>query len=89
MAWSRLQSASASAESTSTVSATLGSNCVAGSTLIAAISGDSIGSSGTVSVEDSEGDSFYEIAKATQFGGTRELSLWALNTPGMSSAPSR
>lgn len=84
MAWSWLQSASGQSGSGTTVSASFTTaNLSSGSTLIAAVSGAGIGSSGTTSVKDGALNAFIEIGSVflNNSTGNGQLSLWALNTP--------
>jgi hypothetical protein len=84
MAWGWLQSWSAqiqtSSGGTQTVTATAGSNCTSGSTMIACVA-LSYGTSSTCSgVTDSHSNAFVKIATSGYNNG-QETSLWALNTP--------
>ena len=86
MAWSRLQSASATSSEgglSGTVAATFGTNLTAGSKIIAAVAVNAAtgGVDEVISVKDGAGNSLTELASNSGGAGGGWTELWAMDTP--------
>jgi len=86
VAWSRLQSASATSSEgglSGTVAATFGTNLTAGSKIIAAVAVNAAtgGVDEVISVKDGAGNSLTELASNSGGAGGGWTELWAMDTP--------